>query len=358
MIILRFMLRHYRPLIVVIIAAAAFGCRTENERNADVLLLEAMAVLDQTKAVMSAVENAELNAAPLDAWLHLAETYDLITEIVERYPDTRTAAALEGSDSADPANPTTVSSDSVPVRAEIHGQALRFLVLAINEGAEVDAWGDACARAPSDTWTLMCIAGWVLDEQSKIECSRCSLPNLSSFVVHGHGGNALRHIQQLESEEVRMTALTRLAIALAWAHAPELALETADVLAELEVSWVEAQEEIVEDQTTVHNRHLRVTPGDHVARAREGIVEAQAAVGDIEGVFVALDHLGPGVRFKRTRSALIKALMELEDAIERQRVLDRVLSSISSDDRNEFLRAIAVAAAQTGDIQAASEIPA
>ena len=178
------------------------------------------------------------------------------------------------------------------------------------------------------------------------------------FVAHGHGRNALRHIQQLESEDVRLTALTSLAIALAWAHAPELALETADVLAELEVSWTETQEEIVEGQATVHNRRLRITPGNHVARAQEGIVEAQATVGDIEGVFVTLDHLGPGVRFKRTRSALIKALMELGDALERQRVLDRVLSSISSDYRNEFLGEIAVAVAQTGDIQAAREIPA
>ena len=358
MIILGCTLRHYRPLIVAIIATAAFGCRTENERNADVLLSEAMVVLDQAKSVMSAVEDTELNAAPLDAWLHLAETYDLMTEIVERYPDTRTAAALERSDSTDPANPTTASSDSMSVREEIHGQALRFLVLAINEGAEVDVWGDTCARAPSEIWSLMCVAGWVLDELSKIPCSRCGPPDLSSLVAHGHGRNALRHIQQPESEDIRRTALTRLAVALAWANAPELALEAADVLAELETSWVEAQKELVDDQATVRNRRLRITLGNHVSRAQEGIVEAQATVGDIEGVFVTLDHLGPGVRFKRTRSALIKALMELGDALERQRVLDRMLSSMSSDDRNEFLGAIAVAAAQTGDIQAASEIPA
>lgn len=59
------MLLHYRPLTVVIIAAGAFGCRTENERNMDILPSEAMALLDQAKAAMSAVEDAELNAAPL-----------------------------------------------------------------------------------------------------------------------------------------------------------------------------------------------------------------------------------------------------------------------------------------------------
>jgi hypothetical protein len=349
------MLLHYRSLTVFIIAAAAFGCRTENERNADVLLSEAMVVLDQAEVAMSAVEDPELNVAPLEAWIRLAETYDLMTEVVEQYPDTRIAAALERSDDANHSNLTTSSSDSVPVREEIHGLALRFLVLAINEGAEVDVWGDACARAPSDTWALMCMAGWNLDVQTEITCFRCFPPDLSSFVAHGHGRNALRHIRQLESEEIRLSALTSLAIALAWARAPELALETTDVLAEMEVAWAEAQEKLVEDQATVQNRR-RITPGARVARAREGIVEAQATVGDIEGVFVTLDYLDPGVRSMQTRTALIKVLMELEDAVERQRVLDRVLSSISSDDRNEFLGAIAVAVAQTGDIQAAREI--
>ncbi len=356
MIILRCMLRHYRPLTVFIIAAAAFGCRSENERNADLLLSEAMVMLDQAKVVMSAVEDAELNAAPLDAWMHLAETYELMTEIVERYPDTRAASALETSDSANHADPATTGSDSMSMREEIHGLALRFLVLAINEGAEVNIWGDACTRAPSDIWTLMCVAGWVLDEQSKIPCSRCGPPDLSSFVAHGHGRNALRHIQQLESEEVRLTALTSLAVALAWANAPELALETADVLAELEVSWAEAQEELVGDQATVQNR--RLAPGAHVERARVGIVNAQVTIGDIEGVLVTLDRLGPGpgVRSIQTRSALVKALMKLDNALERQRIVDRVLSFISSDYRNEFLGEIAVAVAQTGDIQAAGEI--
>ena len=356
MIILRCNLCHYRPLTVFIIAAAAFGCRSENERNADLLLSEAMVMLDQAKVVMAAVEDAELNAAPLEAWMHLAETYDLMTEIVERYPDTRIAAALERADSTSHTNLTTASSNGVTVREEIHGQALKFLVLAINEGAEVNIWGDAYARAPSDTWTLMCVAGWVLDELSKIPCSGCGPLDLSSFVAHGHGRNALRHIQQLESDEVRLTALTSLAVALAWAHAPELAVEAADVLAELEVSWTEAQEELVGDQATVQNRRRRVAPGASVARALERIVEAQATIGDIEGVLATLGHLGPGVRSMQTSSALVKALMELEDAFERQRVLDRVLSSFSSDDRNGFLGAIAVAVARTGDIQAAREI--
>ena len=355
MILLRFMLRHYRPLTVFIIAAAAFGCRSENERDADLLLSEAMVMLDQAKVVMSSVEDAEVTAAPLDAWMHLAETYDLMTEIVERYPDTRAATSLETSDSANRADPTTTGSDSMSMREEIHGQALRFLVLAINEGAEVDVWADACARASSDIWTLMCMTGWNLAVQTEVTCYWCFPPELSSFVALGHGRNALRHIQQLDSEDARLAALTGLAIALGWARAPELALEAADVLAELEVPWEEVQEEIVEGQATVQNRR-RITPGSRVARAREGIVEAQASIGDIEGVLVTLDHLGPGVNNMQTRSALVKALMELEDARERQRVLDRVLSSISSDDRNEFLGEIAVAVAQTGDIQAAREI--
>ena len=348
------MLRHYQPLTVLIIAAAAFGCRSENERNADLLLSEAMVMLDQANVVMSAVEDAEVNTASLDAWLHLAETYDLMTEIVERYPDTRAAAALERSDSANRANPTTTGTDSMSMREELHGQALRFLVLAINEGAEVDVWGDACARASSDIWTLMCMAGWNLAVQTEVTCYGCFPPELSSFVAHGHGRNALRHIQQLDSEDARLAALTGLAIALAWARVPELALETADVLAELEVPWAEAQEELVGDQATVQNR--RLAPGARAARARERIVEAQATIGDIEGVLVTLDHLGPAVTSMQTRSALIKALMELEDTLERRRVLDRVLSSISTDDRNEFLGEIAVAVAQTGDIQAAREI--
>ena len=347
------MLRHYRSLTVVIIAAAAFGCRSENERNAEALLSEAMVVLDQAKVVMSAVEDADSDAVPLDAWMHLAETYDLMTEIVERYPDTCIAAALERSDSANHANSTTTSSDGMPAREEIHGLALRFLVLAINEGSEVDAWEDACAGAPSDTWTLMCLAGWVLDEQSEI-LSPCCGPDLSSWVAHGHGRNALRHVQQLESETVRLTALTSLAVALAWAHAPELALETADVLAELEISRVAAREELVEDQTIVQNRRSRITPGNLVAKARDGIVEAQATFRDIEGVLVTLAHLGPGmsVSVLRPRSALIKALVELEDTLERRRVLDRVLPYISSDSRNEFLGAVAVAVTQTGDMRA------
>ncbi len=355
MIILRCMLRHYRPLTVLIIAAAAFGCRSENERNADLLLSEAMVMLDQAKVVMSAVEDAELNAAPLDAWMHLAETYDLMTEIVERYPDTRAAAVLETLDSANHADRTTAGSDSMSMREEIHGQALRFLVLAINEGAEVDVWEDACARASSDIWTLMCMAGWNLAVQTEVTCYGCFPPELSSFVAHGHGRNALRHIQQLDSEDARLAALTGLAIALAWARVPELALEAVDVLAELEVPWEEVPEEIVEDQATVQNRR-RITPGSRVARAREGIIEAQATIGDIEGVLVTLDHLGPGVSRMQTRSALVMAIMELENAHERQRVVGRVLASISTDDRNEFLGEIAVAIAQTGDIQAAREI--
>lgn len=70
MIMLRCILLHYRPMTLVIIAATAFGCRTTNERNAYVQLSEAMVVLDQAKVVMSAVEDPELNAAPLDAWMH------------------------------------------------------------------------------------------------------------------------------------------------------------------------------------------------------------------------------------------------------------------------------------------------
>lgn len=355
MIILRCMIRHYRPLTVFIIAATVFGCRSENERNADTLLSEAMVMLDQAKVLMSAVENPELNAAPLDAWGRLARTYDLMTEIVERYPDTRAAAALETSDNANHADPTTAGSDRMSMREEIHGQALRFLVLAINEGAEIDVWGDACARASSDIWTLMCMAGWNLAVQTEVTCYWCFPPELSSFVAHGHGHNALRHIQQLGSEDARLAALTGLAIALAWARVPELALEATDVLAELEVPWGAVQEEIVEDQATVQKRR-RITPGSRVARAREGIIKAQATIGDIEGVLVTLDHLGPGVSRMQTRSALVMAIMELENAHGRQRVVGRVLPSISSDDRNEFLGAIAVAIAQTGDIQAAREI--
>ena len=57
-----------------------------------------------------------------------------------------------------------------------------------------------------------------------------------------------------------------------------------------------------------------------------------------------------------THSALIGALTELEDTLERRRVLDRILPFISPRSRNEFLEAVAVAVAQTGDIQAAREI--
>ena len=269
MIILRCILRHYQPLTVVIIAVTAFGCRTENERNADLLLSEAMVVLDQATVVMSAVEDPELNAAPLDAWMRLAETYDLMTEIVERYPDTRIAAALERSDSDNHANPKTASFDSLLVREKIHGLALGFLVQAINEDAKADAWEDACARAPSDTWALMCLAGWVLLESPESPCFWCN-PDLSSFVAHGHGSNALKHVQQLESDAIRLTALTRLAVALAWARTPELALEAADVLAELEVSLAAAQEEIVEDVATVRPSRLRVSPGTYVAERTQG----------------------------------------------------------------------------------------
>ena len=329
MIIPRCILRHYRLLTVVIIAATVFGCRTTNERNADVQLSEAEVVLDQAKVVMSAVEDPELNAAPLDAWVHLAETYDLMTEIVERYPDTRVSAALERSVSDNHANPTTASFDSMLVREKIHGLALGFLVQAINEGAEADAWEDACARAPSDTWALMCIAGWVLLEPPRSPCLRCR-PDLSSFVAHGHGRNALRHVQQLESDVIRRTALTKLAVALAWARAPELALEAADLLAEL---------------------------GGSLAVAQKGMIEAQATFRDIDGVLATLHHLGTEVRTIPTHySALIGALTEFEDTLERRRVLDRILPFISPDSRKEFLDAVAVAVAQTGDIQAAREI--
>ena len=325
---LRCILRHYRPLTVVIIAATAFGCRTTNEHNAYVQLSETMVALDQAKVVMSAVEDPELNAAPLDAWIHLAETYDLMTEIVDRYPDTRIAAALERSVSDNHANPKTASFDSMLVREKIHGLALGFLVQAINEGAEADAWEDACARAPSETWALMCIAGWVLLEPPRSPCLWCR-PDLSSFVAHGHRRSALRHVQQLESDVIRRTALTKLAVALAWARAPELALEAADLLAELDVS---------------------------LATAQKGMIEAQATFRDIEGVLVTLDHLGPEVKMIPTRSALVEALTELEDTLEQRRVLDRILPFVSPRSRNEFLGAVAVAVAQTGDIQAAMEI--
>ena len=352
---LRCILRHYRPLTVVIIAATAFGCRTTNERNAYVQLSETMVALDQAKVVMSAVEDPELNAAPLDAWIHLAETYDLMTEIVDRYPDTRIAAALERSVSDNHANPKTASFDSMLVREKIHGLALGFLVQAINEGAEADAWEDACSRAPSNTWTLMCLAGWDLLQHSEKPCFWCS-PELSSFVAHEHGRYALRHFHQLESDVIRLTALSRLAVALAWANAPELALEAADVLAELEVSVAAAQEEIIEDEAAGRTPRLRIFPGTYVAKVREGMIEAQATFRDIEGVLVTLDHLGPEVRTNSTRSALIGALSELGDTLERRRALDRILPFIEPRSRNEFLDAVAVAVARTGDIQAAREI--
>lgn len=273
--------------------------------------------------------------------MHLAETYDLMTEIVERYPDTRIAAALKKSVSDNHADPTTASFDSMLVREEIHGLALGFLVQAINEGAEADAWEDACARAPSDTWALMCLAGWVLLEHSETACFWCT-PDLTSFVAHGHGRNALRHVQQLESDVIRRTALTRLAVALAWAHAPELALEAADVLAE--------------DEANVRTPRSRVSPEAYVAKVRDGMIEAQATFRDFEGVLVTLDHLGPEVRTTPTRSPLIGAITEPGDTLERRCVLDRILPFVSPGSRNEFLGAVAVAVAQTGDIQAARKI--
>ena len=86
------------------------------------------------------------------------------------------------------------------------------------------------------------------------------------------------------------------------------------------------------------------------------MIEAQATFRDIEGFLATLDHLGPEVRTVPRRSALVGALAEVEDALERRRVLDRILPFISPSSRNEFLGTVAVAVAQTGDIQAAREI--
>lgn len=287
---------------------------------------------------MSSLEGGELNAAPLDAWMHLAEAYDLMTEIGERYPDTHIAATLATSGRADRTSPATVGSDDTPVREQTHELALRFLALAVNRDAAVGAWADACPKAPSDEWALVCVTGWVLGEASgapAIQAEEARQPpvrtrvDLSSLVAHGHGRSALEFVLRLAPEDARSATLTSLAGALAWAHAAELALEAADTLAELGGAW---------------------------GRVREEVVRAQATLGDIEGVLVTLDHLGPGAATRRTRSAIAEALAGLDDAIERRRVLDRVLPFILPRARDEFLGTVAVAVAQTGDIGAALEI--
>ena len=328
----RSVLRSYRSLTMVVIALGAFGCERGDEGKANTLMSEAMAAIDQAKEVMSAVEGGDLNAPSLDAWIHLTEAYDLLTEIGERYPDTHIAAALATSDSADRTSPTTVGSRTRPVRERVHETALRSLALAVNRDTGVEAWEDACPKAPSEAWALVCVTAWVLSETS--EASRTpeapsTRLDISALVAHGHGRNALRHVRQLDSEDVRRTALTSLAGALAWANNAELALEAADAVAELGGSW---------------------------GVAREEVVRAQATTGDIEGVLVTLDHLGPGVATLRTRSAIAEALARLDDAGQRRRVLDRVLPFISSRARDEFLGTVAVAVAQAGDIGAAQEI--
>ena len=295
------------------------------------MLSEVVASVEEVRAMLSAVETAESDAAALlNAWVRLAEAYDLATEVVERYPNTHVATALARADSLHRVNGAASGSDRPPAREQLHAVALAFLARAINEHTTVDAWEDVCPEAPSDAWALVCVTGWVLSETPQAPIGGpMPEPDLSALILHGHGRNALGLILRLEPEEIRSVALSSLAGALAWANEPELALEALDTLAELGGSW---------------------------AMAREEVVRAHVTLGDIEGVLVTLDHLGPGVVTTRTRSAVAEALAGLDDAIARRQVLDRVLPFISSLARDEFLGTVAVAVAQTGSIQSALEI--
>lgn len=324
----RYMLRSCRSLTVGVTATALVGCEAGNERRANEMLSEVVAAVEEANAVTSSVEAAEHDAAPLNAWVLLAEAYDLATEIGERYPNTHVATLLAHSDSLHRVNGAASGSYRAPAREQLHAAALALLAFAINQHTAVDAWADACPEAPSDAWALVCVTAWVLSEAFEAPPARYTL-DVSPLVAHGNGRNALTFVLRLEPEDVRRTALAGLAGALAWADTAELALEALDTLAELGGSWAIAHEEVVRAQTTL---------------------------GDIEGALVTLDHLGPGVMTLRTRSAVAEALAGLDDALERRRVLDRVLPSISSRARDEFLGTAAVAVAQTGDIQGAQEI--
>lgn len=334
----RSVLRSSRSLTLVVAAAALVGCEAGNDRRANEMLSEVAGAVEEARGVLSAAEATGPDAALLKAWVRLAEAYDLATGIVERYPNTHVADALARADGLHRVNGAASGSDEAPAREKLHAVALALLARAINEHTAVDAWEDACPEAPSDAWALVCVTAWVLSATSEAQVVHGEVVrpprvrtrlDLSALVTHGHHRNALRHVRQLESEEVRRNALTGLTGALAWAHAAELALEAADTLAELGGSW---------------------------GMAREAVVGAQAVLGDMEGVLATLDHLGPGVGTLRTRSAIAKALAGLDDALERRRVLDRVLPFISSHAREQFLGSVAVAVAQTGSIQPALEI--